>query len=371
MSSLTRSALVALVVGLVLPGASAAAQSPSPSVRMIPYASPGYHLRLSPDGTTAAVFIDPNLISNEVRPEYLPIDLIEVASGQQVARLRAFTDYASDVAFSPDGKRLASFHTNGQLNVWDATGSAARPVRTIDTTLLSPTSHIAFMPDGKTVVMMQGVPPGRFLFWDTGTGGIASIMGPTFRTYADYAALMQQGIMATGDYGYIAFAVSPDGTTLATATMNDEIALWSIPGGKPTTIRPASGQKLQLGIRQLVFSADSKSLLYVDPTDGHVHVWDIAKGAERLTLPVGGQAFGVSADWSSIAWATKTDTGTAIWLAGMTSDGQPQQVADIPLTLPTTMATLAFTPDGTELVVGGFASPSDESKNGIAVITLR
>jgi hypothetical protein len=35
------------------------------------------------------------------------------------------------------------------------------------------------------------------------------------------------------------------------------------------------------------------------------------------------------------------------------------------------MATLAFAPDGRELVVGGFASPGAEDKNGIAVIALR
>lgn len=369
MSATRRLMLALLLAALALPGANASAQSPSPSVRMIPLSSPGYHLRLSPDGSTAAVFTDPAIVNDEVAPGYLPIDLIDIASGRRITRISDFTDYAADVAFSPDGTRLASVHTNGQLNIWDLTAAVPRPLERIDTTFVAAPQRIAFTPDGGTVVTMLGGIPGRFVLWDTTTGAPTAILGPTFQTYADFYTHVES-VWDQGDMIFTTFAISPDGTTLATATQNEEIALWSIPGGVRVIVRPASEKKLMLGIRSLAFSPDGGSLLYVDPTDGRAHVWDIATAAESRSLPIGGTSFAVSPDWSRLAWATTTDSATAIHEADLANPDRSQQVADIPLRLPMTMASLAFTPDGKELVVGGFASPGEEGKNGIAVISL-
>ncbi len=91
---------------------------------------------------------------------------------------------------------------------------------------------------------------------------------------------------------------------------------------------------------------------------------------ESSSPPIGGRPFAVSADWSRLAWAATSGGRTAVYVGDISNPDQSRQVADIPLFLSTVMATLAFTPDGRELVVGGFASPTDQSANAIAVIDL-
>ena len=171
------------------------------------------------------------------------------------------------------------------------------------------------------------------------------------------------------DSSYAAIAISPDGTMLATATLSDEVARWDIPGGQPVTLRPASEQPGLLSIRQLAFTPDGSRLVYFDRTDAMTHVLDAVSGAERLTLPQGGPSFAVSPDGATIAWMEPAlePESTNVFLASLTGPSEARGIASIGMRL-VPPSTIAFSADGSELVVGGlFAAPGD---NAIVVLPV-
>ncbi|MHC4176624.1 MAG: WD40 repeat domain-containing protein, partial [Planctomycetota bacterium] len=126
------------------------------------------------------------------------VTLWNVASQAQAASLPGHRGVTS-LAFSPDGKTLACSSMDGTVRMWDV---GRRELRG---TLKSRQAHVfavAFSPDGKTLVTGSGdyakpTQPGEVRLWD-----------PITR---------QESIPLSGSEGFVlAIAFSPDGRTLAT-----------------------------------------------------------------------------------------------------------------------------------------------------------
>jgi WD40 repeat protein len=348
--------LGALLAALALP-VGGTAQSALLSARLIPVDGRGFELRLSPDGTTAAVFDQAILLNNEVDSRRLPIRLVDLASGTQVGSLDGFTDYAADVAFAPDGSGLASLHWNGDLYRWSRTGTRPDTAGPIPSAGMAG-GRMAFMPDSRTVLARIGASPQRFFQYDTQTGAIPHVMGVRADTWAGFRERYLEGPPL--DVTYPAFAISPDGSILATSTASDEVALWAIPGGQPVTLRPRSEQVGRMSIRQLAFTPDGGTLVYFDRSDGKTHFWDVARRVELQTLPFGGTPFALSSDGDTLAWAETgpTDTVTNLRVADLTNPFQsPRDLVAIEMRR-TPFSTLDLTPDGGSLVVGGLVAPT-------------
>jgi RNA polymerase sigma factor (sigma-70 family) len=96
-----------------------------------------------------------------------PIRIWEMASGKEVAALYGHTDISSGLAFSPDGRMLASVsggrETTGDpgLRIWDV--ASGKPLRHFRNDPLGG-SQLAYLPDGRSIVTAGH--DGIALVWD-------------------------------------------------------------------------------------------------------------------------------------------------------------------------------------------------------------
>ncbi len=175
-----------------------------------------------------------------------------------------------DVAFSPDGKLLAATNMTGWLTMWDvAKRRQTRFLQGVDSG-----EKVAFSPDGKLFATGSG--PGSVDLWDTNSHK------------DEILAYYDQEAKVTG------VAFSPDGRTLASAgddsdsnlTPKHSVRLWDVAHRDPepygqgdprVTISPAQG------VLSLAFSPDGKTLA-TGSYDGEVRLWDAKTGHQRATL---------------------------------------------------------------------------------------
>jgi WD40 repeat protein len=315
-------------------------------------------VRLSPDGTTVALFEDATLLDYVVDPERLPIRLIDLATGHEAGALDGYGDYAADVAFSPDGTRLASRHANGELLLWDLSGATGELVGQFQTDILA-RGPIAFLPDGRTLAALNPSIPSWIQLIDTYTGARTRVIGPAPDTFAEFLEAQSPGPPL--DFQIVAMEVSPDGTMIATSTLNDEVAIWSLESGEPRTLRPASERIGGLSIRQLAFSSGSESLTWFDASDGRTHAWDLATGNEIGSLELGGTPFAFSPDGAQLAWAERRDDQTAIGIGDMYGSIAPFDLAVVDGRFATGITSIDYTPDGKTIVLGGLFAPEGEN----------
>ena len=197
------------------------------------------------------------------------VRLWDVRTGREVCQLqrtrgRAWGRYGAP-AFSLDGKKLALNEYGSGIGIWDA--ATGKPLLGVDGHRVD-VSLLAFSPDGKSLASGGSSGEGTLLVWDLATKKIR------LRFPGDLEAL-----------GCLAW--SPDGKTLATGEAELMEGRWdpSCAEAKLTSsLRQASdGQVVRQltghlgGVFSVAFSPDGKTLLTAGG-DARAALWDIASG---------------------------------------------------------------------------------------------
>ena len=176
------------------------------------------------------------------------------------------------VAFSPDGKHLATVGNDGKARIWDAaTGQEVltMPGHAAEYSAGSPflgAIDIAFSPDGKHLATVGS--DDKAIVWDISTA-------PETGSESDKVLFILSGHQA--DIVHITF--NSDGTRLATASFDTTAKVWDAKSGG--LLLTLSGHT---GIVDAVTFSPNGAYLATASEDGTAKVWDAETGEALLTL---------------------------------------------------------------------------------------
>jgi WD40 repeat protein len=257
--------------------------------------------------------------------------LWEVATGRELRRFQAAGKGSYPVAFSPDGKCLATGGRNGVIRLWDvATGEERRPYKGG----LEEVGWVRFTPDGKTLVSSEDT---QLRSWEAATGR-------ELRRFPEGDARPRRDTRA----------LSPDGTLLAIDGADGFLRVREVATGKERHRFPGDR-----AFTFCAFSSDGRTLAAACWADSSIRLWDLASGKElrrlrgqkcpgRLAFAPDGQTLASAAanpyeELGVRLW--EVATGKELWRV----ETKPWRTCD-----------LAFSPDGRLLAVAG-GKPLDDS----------
>jgi WD40 repeat protein len=243
-----------------------------------------------------------------------------LTSPQLLQYFRADPDSSWSVAFSPDGKPLAS-SSEGTILLWDV--ATLQPIG-------QPLSGgvVAFSPDGKTLASTGS--DNTIILWNVETH---EPIGQPLNGHT---------------YPIQTLAFSPDGKTLASGAFDSTVILWDVETHQPIG-QPLEGRKI-MTTSNVAFSPDGKMLASVSEGQ-NILLWDV-ETHEPLGQPLNGHTESInslafSPDGKTLASGSDDDR-IILW------DVATHLPIDPPLRGHAySVNCLAFSPDGKTLVSGG------------------
>jgi WD40 repeat protein len=206
-------------------------------------------IALSPDGSTLGA-IDP---VGGVRFYRMP-DPRDLTRRELLSHQRSHQDHGRAVAFSPDGRLLASAAED--ILLWDV--ATQRKIARFEHAAI--VWNVVFSPDGRWLVSTHA--DGAVLIWDVAER----------RRVANFNE-------HSGSVRAVAFA--PDGKSVASAGEDRTVTLWDVALGRKRAVLTDHTTR----VTALSFSRDGRELVSGDQ-DGVVRLWDLAARRARLTFRV-------------------------------------------------------------------------------------
>lgn len=208
----------------------------------------------SPDGVFLAVSMSSKYINPGSKVEFGEVELWRANDGDLYQSLEPESQIS--LAFSPDGTKLATGSSDGNVDLWQV--SDGKKISHI-TDHMGAVNSVAFSSDGVT---------------------IASGACRTFTSIGDKCALGdiqlskidgESRLLTSSELGWVdGVAFSPDGAILASGARNDiEVTLWDVISGQQLKRLTHEG-----GIRSVAFSRDG-AILASGSEDGTAKLWDV------------------------------------------------------------------------------------------------
>jgi WD40 repeat protein len=206
-------------------------------------------LAYSKDGKLLAVASGATGVTGEVR----------LYEGNKLAhKFDAHRDLIYDLAFSPDGKVLATCGYDRLIRLWDtANGKLLRDLKDHSDAVYA----VAFSPDGK--LLASGAADRAVKIWDPTTGK---------RLYT---------LSESTDWVY-AVAWHPDGKHVAAAGVDKSIRVWEATATGGKVVHSAFAH--EAAVVRIAYAADGKTL-YSLSEDRGAKAWDTATITERTVYP--------------------------------------------------------------------------------------
>ncbi len=180
------------------------------------------------------------------------IRLWDVATGKQIGLLTGHSSWVSSIVFWPDGKRLASSSGDQTLRTWDVTSQQGVAV------LRGHRQEVwrsVLLPDHKMLV--SGSKDGAVCFWDTSI--------PHSR----------QPRIAIPDK-VVTWGITPDSRSIVALNHEGQVSQWSGGDFQRKTPLFEIGETFPTRDRQYRFSQDAR-FLAAGSTNGVLQVWDISR----------------------------------------------------------------------------------------------